>query len=168
MDALVVLVRTLKLEIGMQTNSNTFSAGFSLIEIMIVMMIITIVTSSALFAFGDFGQSRRIEANAERIAQKIQLIRHRALLESIPYQIHFSSTTYEISKWIKKNQWSAIQRGSLRYLKQSISKQIILIQPSGDITPITLYFGLPNTKPNVKINVKANGVVSVHKISASE
>ncbi len=52
----MVLVQTHKLVIGMKNHK-----GFTLIEILIVLMIIGITLSFAILSFGDFGEGRKVK-----------------------------------------------------------------------------------------------------------
>ncbi len=50
----------LRLVIGMQNRARADLNGFTLIEILVVIVIVGITLSFALLAFGDFGSERRI------------------------------------------------------------------------------------------------------------
>lgn len=58
------------------------SSGFTLIEILIVMVIIGIITATTLFSIGDGGQKRRIEAAANTLQSALLLAQTQAILTS--------------------------------------------------------------------------------------
>jgi general secretion pathway protein H len=163
MDKQVAMASMPKSETGMRTNKS----GFTLIEILVVLVILGITTSMALFAFGDFGKSQRIEAEAERFAQKLRLIRYHAILEATPYRIKISPESYQIFRFMPPNQWikSNIQTTSVHTLSQQ--KQPIIIQASGEITPFTLIFGIPGQPAIAQVSAQTNGVILFKKAGES-
>ena len=136
------------------------SSGFTLIEILVVLVILGITASVALLAFGDFGESRRVEAEAKRFLQKTRLIRHHALLEATTYGMKIMPTSYEIFRFTPPNTWTpatstllkpyTFPQKTLLYLNiQSTGKKNwVVFQASGEITPFTINFGLKK-QPNI-------------------
>lgn len=59
-----------------------FDYGFTLIEILVVVIIIGITIGFALLALGDFGASRRAVVAAEQLSSYIKLVQQRAILET--------------------------------------------------------------------------------------
>ncbi len=152
----------LKSETGMRTNKS----GFTLIEILVVLVILGITASMALLAFGDFGQSQRIEAEAERFTQKLRLIRYHAILEATPYRIQISPESYQILRFMPPDQWIKSDIHTTRLHTLSQQKQPIMIQASGEITPFTLIFGIPGQSPIAQVSAHANGVILLKKAGA--
>lgn len=142
--------------LGMRTNKS----GFTLIEILVVVVILGITASVAMLAFGNFGEDERIEAEAERFAQKLKLVRHHAILEATPYAIEVSQKRYSIYTFSAPNLWQEVSSPRLKphTFPQKISASLtlvssskgrrIVIQPSGEITPFILNFS-PLGKPPV-------------------
>ena len=64
-------VSTRSLETGMTVNNK----GFTLIEVMVVVVIIGITIGFAMLSFGDFGQSRRLLTAAEGTLTAFKSIR---------------------------------------------------------------------------------------------
>ncbi|MDF1678653.1 MAG: type II secretion system minor pseudopilin GspH [Legionellaceae bacterium] len=156
----------------MQTNKS----GFTLVEILVVVVILGITASLAMMAFGDFGESQRIEAEAERFKQKIRLIRHRAILEATPYNIQVRPAAYEVFRFVPPNRWENTTRlgFGLHPFPKSMQteltlhavskKQFLTIQASGEITPFTLTFRATGKPPLVQIEAKSDGTVMLKKI----
>jgi general secretion pathway protein H len=165
----VVMVLMPTLETGMRTSKPSFTlrltAGFTLIEILVVVVILGITASMAMMAFGDFGKSRSIEAEAERFTHKLRLVRYHAILEALPYKIQISPTSYQIFRFVPPNQWekSNIKTTSIHLLSQK--NQDILIQASGEITPFTLIFGVSKKQPIARVYTNPDNMIAFEKIS---
>jgi general secretion pathway protein H len=153
MGSLVVTVSMPKLETGMRTNKS----GFTLIEILVVLVILGITASMAIMAFGDFGKSRGIEAEAERFAHKLRLVRYHAILEAVPYRVQVSPTAYQIFRFVPPNQWEKSNIKSAALHVQGAKQQYITIQASGEVTAFKLIFGLPQHPPIAEVHGLADG-----------
>ena len=154
----------------------TNKSGFTLIEILVVVVILGITASMAMMAFGDFGESQRIEAEAERFKQKIRLIRYHAILEATPYRIQIFPSGYQVFRFVPPHQWKnttlsglgthafpkKIQAALQRH--QTTQKHGLIIQASGEITPFTLTFSAIGKPPIVQIDVQDNGTIALKKI----
>ncbi len=154
-----------KLETGMRTNKS----GFTLIEIMVVLVILSITMRVAFMAFGDFGKTRRIEAEAYSIAEHIRLVRHAAILEATPYRINLDGKKNAISRFVKENSWdthSSLKHSHLNIPHQLTNKSTIIMQASGEMTPFTLTLGVPGKPPIARIEGKPNGDILVKTASA--
>jgi len=146
------------------TGMRTTKSGFTLIEILVVLVILGITASVALLAFGDFGESRRVEAEAQRFVQKVRLIRHQAILEATTYGMKITPTSYQIFRFSPPNTWTPATSTLLKpyqfppkillYLniqstnKKTSKKNWVVFQASGEITPFSINFGLKQ-QPNI-------------------
>ena len=167
-------VPVLKSETGMPINK---SSGFTLIEILVVLVILGITASVALLAFGDFGESRRVEAEAKRFLQKTRLIRHHALLEATTYGMKIMPTSYEIFRFTPPNTWTpatstllkpyTFPQKTLLYLNiQSTGKKNwVVFQASGEITPFILIFGVSKKQPIARVYTNPDNIIAFEKIS---
>src|ERR1700722_4171393 len=88
--------------------------GFSLIEIMVVLVIISIVVSIALLAVGDFGASRKIKIAAKQFADLIPLLEEKALLQPTIIGININAQGYQIYQ-LNNNKWQAISDPLYRF-----------------------------------------------------
>lgn len=134
----------------------TVSRGFSLIEILIVIVILGITVGFALIAFGDFGESRRIIFAAEQLNNTLRLAQQQAILETSTLGLRIDNTSYQILRYQKATQWQPISNKGIfkvyYYPKNTLitlktnpaplqGKPAIIIGPSGNMTPFTLSFG---------------------------
>jgi general secretion pathway protein H len=161
----VVKASMLKSEVGMQTNKS----GFTLIEILVVIVILGITARVALMAFGDFGKNRRIEAEAHNIAERIRLVRNAAILESTPYRININGQQNPITRFVQQDQWESktvLKQNHLSIPHQLTTQSTITLQASGEITPFTLTLGINGKPPIARIEGKSNGTICVKTASA--
>lgn len=170
----------------MPSNSNNRKNlnAFTLIEIMIVIVILAITITFALLAFGDFGQTRHIKAEAQQIVQLITLAEQQAILQPGTYGVQFSTHAYQFYRFVQEPQthhgnWQVIKRDRLfayHNLGKSITLKIsseqdnlnqnqpqIIINNSGDITPFTLDIGKTDQPALFQLNATANGDVNLVK-----
>ena len=143
----------------------TDNRGFTLIEILIVIIIVGITAGFAMLAFGDFGASRRILFAAEQLVNTLRLAQQQAILESSTLGLRIDNTSYQILRFENSSNWTAIANKGifkLTYFPQNTLISLttnnptlkgfppIIINSSGDITPFTLNFGT-NTEPSLTV-----------------
>lgn len=74
-------------------------AGFTLLELLVVLTIIGIVTGGALLSIGLVGPDRRLTQEADRLAALLDLAADRAELEVRDYGLRFRRDGYEFMVW---------------------------------------------------------------------
>ncbi|KTD59199.1 general secretion pathway protein LspH [Legionella shakespearei DSM 23087] len=159
-----------KLVTGMTTNR-----GFTLIEILIVIVIIGITVGFALIAFGDFGESKRILFAADQLGNTLKLAQQQAILEHGTLGLKIDNTSYQILKLHNASEWKPISNKGVfkvHYFphntvitlktnnKASVGAPSIIIGSSGDITPFTLDFGINKENTIVTLTGSANGTLN--------
>lgn len=152
--------------------------GFTLIEILIVLLIIGISSSIAFIAFGDFGASRKIVVAGEQFSSYVKLLQQRAILESNTFGIKIERNGYETFRLADGISWQSMPRASLFHWhnfpkksvviirKQSGSKQEpdIIVYPSGDMNEFELMFGSSTDANLVTLVGKHSGeLILTHK-----
>ena len=133
----------------------TTNKGFTLIEILIVIIIIGITIGFALIAFGDFGESRRILFSAEQLASTLKLAQQQAILETSTFGLRIDNNSYQILKFQNPSNWVPISNKGIFKItyfpkntvitlktsnKTSPGYPPIIINASGEMTPFTLGF----------------------------
>lgn len=134
----------------------TINRGFTLIEILIVIVIIGITVGFALIAFGDFGASKRIMFSAEQLVNTLRLAQQQSILETSTLGLHIDTNSYQVLRFDESSHWQPISNKGIfkvNYFPQNTlitlvtnSKPLrgapeIIINSSGDMTPFTLSFG---------------------------
>lgn len=156
--------------------------GFTLIEILVVLVIIGISLSFTLLAFGDFGAGRKAVVSAEQFSAYIKLVQQRAILEVNTLGINVNSEGYETFRFEKASTWQPMPKNSLFHwqsfpknvlvtLKSAIRNRTkrpdIIINPSGDMSPFTIQFGTP-AQPNLALLYgQHNGLLTLELASKS-
>jgi general secretion pathway protein H len=74
--------------------SRVGSAGFSLLELLVVVTIIGIFAGAAVLSMGALGSDRELEREALRLRGLVDLMQEEAILESRDYGILFAETGY--------------------------------------------------------------------------
>lgn len=93
-------------EIGNWDEKNNL--GFTLIEILIVLVIIGITFGFALISFGDFGEGRRVLFAAEQLVNTLQLAQQQAILETSTLGLRINNESYQILQLQNNSQWKPI------------------------------------------------------------
>jgi general secretion pathway protein H len=184
MGNLVVQVLIVTLVIGMQVNSNhsnlrrllyspSKTQGFTLIEILVVLLIIGITISFALLAFGDFGEKRRIITKAEEFSQYIKVIQQQAILEATPYAIQIHPKNFTVLRF-KKSNWQLVPAKAIfrhatfpdGMVAHLTPNTMIVINPSGNITPFQLDFGTKKQPIIVRMISKSDDISLLNGITS--
>lgn len=157
---LVAMESMQKLVIGMRTIK-----GFTLVEILVVLLIISLTIGFALLAFGDFGENRRVRIAAEQFYNYIQFIQQEAVVEGNVLGLLVTPHYYQALRF-EEGQWKPFFLNKKVFSKQffpdktNIELQVmlrspvltlqgashLLMYPTGDITPFKLTFSVSNTR----------------------
>lgn len=139
-----------KLVIGMSVRN--IPKGFTLLEILIVIVIISISINFAVLAFGDFGEKTKITHAAENFMHLISVVRKEAILADETMAIRINRDNYEVLK-LNNNSWqilknsvyqkTTIPKGTIINLinnQQKPKNNFIIINAAGRVTPFRLTF----------------------------
>ncbi len=131
--------------------------GFTLIEVLIVVLIISIVITFATLNMGQLLQNRKTSAIADQMTATIQLAQQQAILQPAILGMRIDKNSYSFYQWKTQvnemGQWQRLE--SDRFLKpQELPSQIklqlikpsvannalpqIIFQSSGDVTPFLI------------------------------
>ncbi len=136
--------------------------GFTLIEILVVLLIIGITLGFALLAFGDFGDKRRIVIAAEQFVNYVKFIQQEAILETGTLGISIDKNGYHAMRFQPPKNWQPMPAkgifhqqhfpsNAVVHLENSLSESgtpQIIINSAGDMTAFKLIFS-----SNKQINV---------------
>ena len=136
------------------------SKGFTLVEILIVMLIITVVISLTVLSVTSTGRDGQLDEESRRIEGLVGLLHERALLEGRDFGLLIEPAAYQFvvydtrrSLWLTLDQESEFRH---RDLPKGISFQLQLDSQTVVIKPIdrNLSNGAP---PNPQIAIAASG-----------
>lgn len=72
--------------------------GFTLLEILLVLAIIAVLATTAVVSFGSLGQSSQVQAEAERLAMTIELVRQKALRRNEVWGLYVDESSYRFKR----------------------------------------------------------------------
>jgi general secretion pathway protein H len=151
--------------------------GFTLVEILVVVLIIGLTLGFALLNFGDFGGKRRIIVAAEQFAHHIKAVQQQAILETSTLGIHISQAGYQTlrfepsrHRWLPVSSHRLFQQqlfpdNLILAIKHSVHKKgqpEIIINATGDITPFTLELGTGKQPSLITLHAEPSGTVTVN------
>ena len=149
-------------------------AGYTLIEILVVLFIISIVTSVALLSLGR-NENERVETFANELVQTMKAAEEIAMLQPMVLGMSLDQhslrfTQFTLAGKEGKINWVPLQDKILA--KTSIPSGIqavvkmerqnvpqIVISTNGDVTPFTIYIGKAGEKPRYAVIGEANGEI---------
>jgi general secretion pathway protein H len=165
----------------------TSLAGFTLIEVLVVMLIISIVTSVALLTINR-NENREIDAFANEFTQVLSLAEEQAMLQPAVLRVTFKEHSFQFASLQKANDqeqkehWLPLSDNELGHHRipdhieialkqhQASAKEIennpqIIISTNGDVTPFTIYIGKRGAKPRYVITGDSNGHIESQLLS---
>lgn len=74
-------------------------AGMTLLEVLVVLAIVGITTGATVLGLGSLGGGARSEAEAMRLADRLQIAADEALATSAPLALVWSEGSYEFTAW---------------------------------------------------------------------
>lgn len=85
--------------------TRTRSSGFTLLELLVVLVLIGIIISFAVLSVGDGGRQERLRQEAQRIASLFDLVGEEAVLRSLEFGVvlqrgGYTFVVYEGSDWV--------------------------------------------------------------------
>lgn len=143
--------------------------GFTLIEILIVILIIGIISAAALYAFGDFGGNRKAIVSAEQFKAYLDLLQHRAIVESNTFGVRITPASYETYRLTDGKTWMPMTKSSLFHpktfsrpliihiksgIKNGTNQPTLMIFPTGELTPLIMIFGTEQSPHLVRLSTQ--------------
>jgi general secretion pathway protein H len=136
------------------------AAGFTLLEILVVMVIVGILTGTVIFSFTGADSEQRLKGTAQNLAARIELARQHALQRNREWGIYverdgyrFAEFDVETAQWVEREgrTFGATQVpeemelrlktsgvGELPFADGEDLPQIVVFS-SGEITPFTVF-----------------------------
>lgn len=147
--------------------------GFTLIEILVVLLIVGITLGFALLAFRDFGSTRRIIVAAEQFKNYVKLAQQQAVLETSTLGIQFKSNGYQMVRFAPPTNWTPMPLKSIFNRQHAIKDLVIhvekttnnpanpaiIINSAGEMNAFTLNFGSNKQQIITQIIGMPNGTI---------
>ncbi len=111
------------------------TAGFSLLELLIVVLIIGIVSSMAVLYIDTAHE--RLKSEVQVLAQLIMMSRDQAIITGKPMAITFAETEYYFSQWNGK-QWQRLNKKPFQGKKIDSHFKLRLVKKADINTPAAL------------------------------
>src|ERR1700737_3566701 len=115
------------------------SKGFTLVEILVVVVIMAIVISLAVLSIGTTGRDAQLDEESRRIEGLVGLLHERALLEGRDFGMRIEPAAYEFVVYdSRRDRWTALdQEHEFRRrdlpkgvsLQLELASQIVVIKP---------------------------------------
>jgi general secretion pathway protein H len=165
-------------------------AGYTLVEILIVLLIISIVTSIAVISIGR-NENKEIESFANELSQMLSLAEEQAMLQPTVLGLMLSEHSLQFASFkagssAEKNTWIPLQDTILG--KHDIPNAIqvavevggsrtnsldrdakknppIIVSTNGEVTPFTIYLGKKGEKPRYIVTGDADGQITTKALS---
>jgi general secretion pathway protein H len=161
-------------------------AGFTLIEVLVVLVIIAVVTSIAVLSVGVLGKDRGLETEGDRYNDVAAAAMEQAQLEGRDFGIRFAASRYEVLTYVTRRQrWESVADDRLyavHELPAGITARLeiegkpiqfsedkpgmvrvpqVLLYSSGDVSPYRLSFGREGSEEAWSVVGDADGTLKV-------
>jgi general secretion pathway protein H len=137
------------------------SKGFTLVEILVVVVIIAIVVSLAVLSVGVTGRDAQLDEESRRIEGLVGLLHERALLEGRDFGLRIEPTAYEFvvyeqrrDRWMSFDQEHEFRR---RQLPKGVSFQLELDSQVVVLKPIDRTLASDEPPPGPQVAIAASG-----------
>jgi general secretion pathway protein H len=137
--------------------------GFTLLEILVVVVIIAVMTTIGVLSMGTLGADREIDAELERYADVVEAALEQAQLEGRDYGIRFEPGAYEVYVYAAERQrWETITEDRLYEQHRLPDGLLYRLEVEGKVLQIG---GEPPTAPKIpQVVLFASGDVSPYRL----
>jgi general secretion pathway protein H len=137
------------------------SKGFTLVEILVVVIIMAIVISLAILSLGNTGRDSQLDDETRRIEGLLGLLHERALLEGRDFGMRIEPAAYEFVVYEpRKNRWMPLDQERefrRRDLPKGVSFELRLDSQVVVIKPIDRSLASDAPPPAPQVAVAASG-----------
>ncbi len=159
--------------------------GFTLIEILVVMILLGIIMTIAMLSIGN-SQSEQLEEDMRRLLQIMRLAHEEAIINQQTLAMKFSPHGYALQRydgkgkiWIPVTEPAFFQAKKLDQgyeikllqegLKVSLEKEDggkVMMYSSGEVTPFELNIGLPDSEINYRMTGDLMGNLEIEGLQS--
>lgn len=135
--------------------------GFTLVEILVVVVIIAVVISLAVMSLGTTGRDAQLDEETRRMEGLLGLLHERALLEGRDFGLRVEPAAYEFEvydgardRWLRMDQEREFRH---RELPKGLSFQLQLDSQTVVLKSVDAQFSAKQALPNPQIAIAASG-----------
>ena len=159
--------------------------GFTLIEILVVMLLLGIVMTIAVISIGNT-QSEQVEEDMRRLLQIVRLAHEEAIIRQQTLAIKFSPHGYNLQRYDARNKvWMPVTEPAffqpreldesyeIKLFQDGISVSLkeedggkILMYSSGEMTPFELDVSLVDSELNYRLTGDLMGTLEIEDLQA--
>jgi general secretion pathway protein H len=137
------------------------SKGFTLVEILVVLVIMALIISIAVLSIGTTGRDQQLDEETRRIQGLVDLLHERALLEGRDFGLRIEPTAYEFvvysadrDRWLTLTDESEFRR---RDLPKGVTFELELDSVQVVLKPIDKTFSTDEPPPPPQVAIAASG-----------
>ncbi len=137
------------------------SKGFTLVEILVVVVIMAIVISLAVLSIGVTGRDSQLDEESRRIEGLVDLLHERALLEGRDFGLRIEPAAYEFVVYdAARDRWLTLdQEHEFRHrdLPKGVSFQLQLDSQTVVLKPVDRNLASDQAPPGPQVAIAASG-----------
>lgn len=137
------------------------SKGFTLVEILVVVVIMAIVISLAILSIGTTGRDAQLDEESRRIQGLIDLLHERALLEGRDFGVRLEPASYEFVVYDAfRDRWRTFdQEREFRHrdLPKGVTFQLQLDSQNVVLKPLERNLSSDQAPPGPQVAIAASG-----------
>jgi general secretion pathway protein H len=166
--------------------------GFTLIEILVVVVIMAVLTTVAMLSIGTLGQDRGLDDEGDRYTDVAAAVTEQAQLEGRDFGVYFGPASYEVLVYVLRRQrWETLPDDRLyarRELPAGVTPALeiegkalvldaektdqphvpqVLFFSSGDVSPYRLTLSREGTDSKWHLEGRADGTLLVTRPGAA-
>jgi general secretion pathway protein H len=137
------------------------SKGFTLVEILVVVVIMAIVISLAVLSIGVTGRDSQLDEESRRIEGLLGLLHERALLEGRDFGLRIEPSAYEFvvyeaarDRWLRMDQDHEFRH---RELPKGVDFELQLDSQTVVLKPVDRNMKSDQVSPNPQVAIAASG-----------
>lgn len=145
--------------------------GFTLVEILVVVVIMAVVISLAVLSIGVTGRDSQLDEETRRIEGLLGLLHERALLEGRDFGLRIEPAAYEFDVYeAARDRWLPMPQDHEfrhRNLPKGLSFQLQLDSQTVVLKPVDQAFSSTQSLPNPQVAIAASGEGTPFRLTLS-